>query len=121
MFTLIVIIALVICVALGLFILIQNPKGGGLSGSFGGAANQLFGYSRSADGIEKWTWYMICAVFVLCLASAAFKPADSTPTLNIPGAESQGPSTGTQDIPTLDEVPVEDPGTTTTDPTDPSK
>lgn len=89
MFGAIVIIALIICVALILFILVQNPKGGGLSGTFGGAANQLFGYSRSADGIEKWTWYMICAVFVLCLTSSAFKPAETDISDTLPASEAQ--------------------------------
>ncbi len=28
---------------LGLIVLVQNPKGGGLSGTFGGVGNQLMG------------------------------------------------------------------------------
>lgn len=74
MFTVILIIALVICVILALAVLIQNPKGGGLSGTFGGTANQLFGYKRTSDDIEKITWYLGIALLVLCLGSAAFKP-----------------------------------------------
>ncbi|HAE34344.1 MAG TPA: preprotein translocase subunit SecG [Bacteroidetes bacterium] len=83
MFTVILIIALVICVILALAVLIQNPKGGGLSGTFGGTANQLFGYKRTSDDIEKITWYLGIALLVLCLGSAAFKPgttgAQATP------------------------------------------
>lgn len=74
MFTVILIIILVICVVLALAVLIQNPKGGGLSGTFGGAANQIFGYKRTADDIEKITWGLAVGVIVLSLATAAFIP-----------------------------------------------
>ncbi|MBC8048497.1 MAG: preprotein translocase subunit SecG [Fimbriimonadaceae bacterium] len=99
MFTFIIIIALVICVILGFFILIQNPKGGGIGGSFGGAANQLFGYSKSSDGIEKFTWYLVIAVFVLCLTSAAFKPSQTEQVNNQLLPESQAPAMTTPALP----------------------
>ena len=38
----------------------------------GGAANQMFGASKSADFIEKATWYLAIALFVLCLATTFF-------------------------------------------------
>jgi preprotein translocase subunit SecG len=110
MFVVIVILAIIICVVLAFFILIQNPKGGGLSGTFGGAANQLFGYSRSSDSIEKYTWYMIVAIFVLCLSSAAFKPAETQETVpGLKGSEAQGPTTvQTPTEPTLEQQPAGD-------------
>ena len=36
-----VILIILACVVLGLIILIQNPKGGGLAGNVGGFSNQL--------------------------------------------------------------------------------
>ncbi len=49
-------------------VLIQNPKGGGVDTTFGGgAANQMFGAARSADLIEKATWGLAIALFVLCI------------------------------------------------------
>ena len=52
-------------------VLIQNPKGGGVDSTFGGTqANQMFGAARSTDLIEKITWGLAIALFVLCLASA---------------------------------------------------
>ncbi len=49
-------------------VLIQNPKGGGIDSTFGGsAANQMFGAARSADLIEKITWGLAIALFVLCI------------------------------------------------------
>jgi len=52
-------------------ILIQNPKGGGVDSTFGGAqANQMFGAAKSADFIEKATWYLALALFILSVIVA---------------------------------------------------
>lgn len=49
-------------------VLIQNPKGGGVDTTFGGSqANQMFGVAKSADLIEKITWGLAIALFVLCI------------------------------------------------------
>ena len=62
-----VLIALV-CVLLMGVILIQNPKGGGVDATFGGnATNQMFGAAKSTDFIEKLTWYLAAALFILCI------------------------------------------------------
>ncbi len=52
-------------------VLIQNPKGGGVDSTFGGGtANNLFGASKSTDLIEKITWGLAIALFVLCIITA---------------------------------------------------
>jgi preprotein translocase subunit SecG len=52
-------------------VLIQNPKGGGVDSTFGGSqANQMFGAAKSTDFIEKATWYLAAALFVLCIITA---------------------------------------------------
>ena len=61
-------------VILGLIILIQNPKGGGLSSSFGGIGNQLMGVKQTTDVLEKGTWLFAGIVAVLCLTSSMFIP-----------------------------------------------
>lgn len=61
-------------IILGLIILIQNPKGGGLSASFGGIGNQLMGVKQTTDVLEKGTWLFAGIVGVLCLTSAIFIP-----------------------------------------------
>ena len=67
--TLTVLIALV-CVLLIAAVLIQNPKGGGVDPTFGGgAANQMFGAAKSTDFIEKITWYLAAALFILCIVT----------------------------------------------------
>lgn len=68
-YTLIIILMLVAAVLLGLVILVQNPKGGGLNASLGGVSNQVFGAKRSTDIVEKITWYLAIAIFVLSLIS----------------------------------------------------
>ena len=59
---------------LGLIVLIQNPKGGGLSGTLGGFSNQLMGVKQTTDVLEKGTWVFAAVVGILCLTSAAFIP-----------------------------------------------
>ncbi len=62
-----VLIALISVLLMGA-VLIQNPKGGGVDSTFGGSqANQMFGAAKSADFIEKATWYLAIALFVLCI------------------------------------------------------
>ena len=70
MYTFLIVIALIISVLLILVVLVQNPKGGGLSAGFAGSA-QIGGVKRTADFLEKATWYLGLALFVLCLASTS--------------------------------------------------
>lgn len=47
----------------------QNPKGGGLSGTFGGTSPAQFGVQRTNDFMEKSTWTLGGVIIVLCLLS----------------------------------------------------
>lgn len=68
--TLTVLIALVCLLLMGA-VLIQNPKGGGIDSTFGGqATNQMFGAAKSSDFIEKATWGLAIALFVLCIVTS---------------------------------------------------
>ena len=66
------IIILVICFFLALFVLAQNPKGGGLAAGFTGA-QQIGGVQRTADFLEKGTWTLAATLMVLCLFSAGLQ------------------------------------------------
>ena len=57
---------------LGLVVLIQNPKGGGLSGTFGGVGTQFMGVKQTTDILEKGTWVFAALVGMLCLFSPVF-------------------------------------------------
>jgi preprotein translocase subunit SecG len=76
MLILFVVLVIIASVVLGLIVLIQNPKGGGLSASLGGFSNQLMGVKQTTDVLEKGTWVFAAIVGLLCLASPAFMPKD---------------------------------------------
>ena len=64
----IVVLAIIVCVLLVLIVLIQNPKGGGLSSGFAGS-NNIMGVQRTGDFLEKGTWslaiiLMVVAIFI---------------------------------------------------------
>lgn len=69
-------------IAMGLFILIQNPKGGGLAGSIGGINSQFMGVKQTTDVLEKGTWIMAIAIALLCLTSAFFIPKSGVSSSN---------------------------------------
>lgn len=66
MYQLFLIISLIVCVLLVLIVLIQNPKGGGLTSNFSGSA-QLMGVKKTGDFLEKGTWGLAIALMVLSL------------------------------------------------------
>lgn len=66
------ILIVIICIVLGLLILIQNPKGGGLSGSIAGFNNQFMGVKQTNDVLEKGTWIFISALAILSIVSVVF-------------------------------------------------
>lgn len=74
------VLILVASVVLGFFVLVQNPKGGGLSGSFGGFSNQTMGVRQTTDFLEKGTWVLIIIIGGLCLFSSFFIPHAGTST-----------------------------------------
>jgi preprotein translocase subunit SecG len=79
-----VLIAL-ICVLLMLVVLIQNPKGGGVDSTFGGqGANQMFGAAKSSDFIEKLTWGLAAALFLMCIITVLVVNGQSIGATDIP-------------------------------------
>ncbi len=66
------ILVIIVCVVLGLIVLIQNPKGGGLSGTLAGFNNQFMGVKQTTDVLEKGTWIFASALVVLCIVSTLF-------------------------------------------------
>ena len=62
---------------LSFFVLIQNPKGGGLSAGFSGGAN-LIGVKRTGDILEKGTWIFAIALMVFSIGLNVLGPSSST-------------------------------------------
>ena len=76
MYTVVVILILIVSVLLGLIVLVQNSKGGGLVSNFGGA-NQMMGVRQTTDFLEKATWTLGGILVVLCLISSITLPKAS--------------------------------------------
>ena len=116
MTTLFVILVILASVILGLIVLVQNPKGGGLAGNIAGFSNQFMGVKQTTDVLEKGTWIFAGVIAVLCLLSTLFisgssssgtgasnkvstTPVQTTPPL-IPGGLSTNPTQQQQANPT---------------------
>jgi preprotein translocase subunit SecG len=72
MTTIYVILIILASVVLGLIVLVQNPKGGGLAGNIAGFSNQFMGVKQTTDVLEKGTWIFAGVIGVLCLFSTFF-------------------------------------------------
>lgn len=77
MFVLLFIVAIIVCVLLGIIVLIQNPKGGGLSSNFS-SSSQLMGVQRTGDFLEKGTWILAIILMVISLAMNVTSKAGSS-------------------------------------------
>ena len=69
MFNLILALIIVLSFLLILIIMVQNPKGGGLSSSFGGDTQQIGGVIKTTDFLDKTTWILASLILVLILFS----------------------------------------------------
>jgi preprotein translocase subunit SecG len=67
MYLILVIITVIVCALLGLIVLVQNPKGGGLTSNFS-SSSQLMGVQKTGDFLEKGTWILAIGLMVLSLA-----------------------------------------------------
>jgi preprotein translocase subunit SecG len=77
MYLVLLIIAIIVCILLGAIVLVQNPKGGGLSSNFS-SSSQLLGVQKTGDILEKGTWILAITLMVLSLAiNVAIKSSGS--------------------------------------------
>ena len=90
MTTLFVILVILASVILGLIVLVQNPKGGGLAGNIAGFSNQFMGVKQTTDVLEKGTWIFAGVIGVLCLVSTLFISGN---TSSVSGGASEKVST----------------------------
>ena len=73
----------------------QNPKGGGLSSTFGGSTAQ-FGVQRTNDFMEKATWVLAVSIIVLIFLSVILT---AKPSVNIPQNPTQQSTSAPQTAP----------------------
>lgn len=72
------ILVVIISIVLAFFVLIQNPEGGGLSGSIGGFSNQIMGVKKTNNVLEKGTWVFAAILSIMCLFSVIIFSGKST-------------------------------------------
>ena len=87
-----IVVILIVSLLIAAVVLVQNPKGGGLATGFQGAS-QFGGVQKTTDFLEKSTWYLTIALFVLCLGAARFvgSPEDSVDGYSEPDAPIEQP------------------------------
>lgn len=97
MYIAVTILIILTCILLVLVVLVQNPKGGGISTGIIGS-NQVMGVKKTTDFIEKLTWGLAISLVLLCLIAG----------MTLPNKEDRGLGTTMQeqiDNPTSNSVP----------------
>ncbi len=109
MFTIFLVLIAIVCFLLIVVIMVQNPKGGGLSSTMGGST-QIGGVQKTTDFLDKSTWALATTLIVLILLSSlsfntgeAITPVEATET----PAATEAPAT---------ETPAAKPATSTATP-----
>ncbi|MBC7417044.1 MAG: preprotein translocase subunit SecG [Pedobacter sp.] len=96
MVTFLIILLIILCIGISIFVLIQNPKGGGLV--TGGGSTNMFGVQRTGDVLEKGTWVLMAAIVVISLTIT---------TLSMGGGQKAGANSAIQER--LDKTPSPSP------------
>ena len=68
-FTIFLVLITIVCFLLIVVIMVQNPKGGGISSSLGSSAN-LGGVQNTTDFLDKSTWTLSGVLILLILLSS---------------------------------------------------
>jgi preprotein translocase subunit SecG len=111
-----VILIVIASCLLGLIVLVQNPKGGGLAGNVAGFSNQFMGVKQTTDVLEKGTWIFGGLIAALCIASVLFIPRNVTSGVEdrinqATGTTIPTPKTTTPTTPAPAPAPAPAPGT----------
>ena len=74
-FYFLIVLILIIALLMGITVLLQSGKGGGLAGiASGGQTTQILGARQAPDFLEKATWTLGWTFLVLCLITTFFIP-----------------------------------------------
>ena len=68
-FSIFLVLITIVCFLLVVVIMVQNPKGGGLSSSIGGS-QMLGGVQKTTDFLDKSTWTLATVLIALILLSS---------------------------------------------------
>lgn len=95
-----IIISVLVSIFLILIVLVQNPKGGGLTANLT-SQNQMFGVKRTTDFLEKGTWILAMVILSISILSTFISNPNETknntteseievPAANIPNIDYEG-------------------------------
>lgn len=107
LYILVSVLILIVCVLLGLIVLVQDSKGGGLASNFA-SSNQYMGVRKTADFLEKSTWILATLLLVFSLVSVFVIPRNQS-----------GSSSGNPDMQMIQERAMEQGGQAPVDYTPP--
>ncbi len=68
-FSIFLVLITIVCFLLIIVIMVQNPKGGGLSSALGGS-QMIGGVQKTTDFLDKSTWYLATILIVLIMLSS---------------------------------------------------
>jgi preprotein translocase subunit SecG len=88
-YTLIIVLLVIDCIVLGVSVLLQAPKGGGLSATFGGAGSSpdsFIGTRQAANLLTKTTWWTAGIFMGLAYLLQLMSAHASTPTAPAPSS-----------------------------------
>jgi len=96
------VLIIIASVLLVIVVMAQNPKGGGLSGTFGGASSATFGVQRTNEFMDKATWTLGSFIVILIMLSVVLT-AKPSPSKYIPSQPLQNQST--TELPASPQIP----------------
>jgi preprotein translocase subunit SecG len=112
-FIFLMVLVIVICVILTLVVLSQNPKGGGLSSTFGGTGGgQMFGVQRTNEFLDKATWTLASIIVILIITANVLMDnpyASKTQVPDVPVELPQQSTSPTPDQPAQNQTPATTP------------
>ena len=68
-FSIFLVLITIVCFLLIIVVMVQNPKGGGLSSTLGGST-QMGGVQKTTDFLDKSTWTLAAILIILILLSS---------------------------------------------------
>jgi preprotein translocase subunit SecG len=105
MIPILTILIILSCIVLAFFILVQAPKGGGLTGNFGTMSTQVMGVKQSTDVMEKGTWSAMGVLAALCIITVLFIDKPTRETQAAPSKEKAKSSAPAATSPTAPGTP----------------
>jgi len=110
MFTIFLVLITIVCFLLIIVIMVQNPKGGGLSSTMGGST-QIGGVQKTTDFLDKSTWTLAAIMIALILLSSLSFPSGATAV-----EPTDTPAASEKTVPVTTETPASKPAATTSTP-----